>query len=60
MQADRKYQPHSEWGGFGSSQNGQGVPLMLMTADEKVTELNQILEAKTLENDEMRLAFNQQ
>ena len=33
---------------------------MLMTADEKVTELQQILEAKTLENDEMKLAFNQQ
>lgn len=31
-----------------------------MTADEKVTELNQILEAKTLENDEMRLAFQNQ
>lgn len=31
------------------------MPLQLLTADEKVTELQQILEAKDLENDEMRV-----
>lgn len=40
---DRKYQPHSEPGtwqnGMNLSQTGQGVPLMLMTADEKINEL---------------------
>jgi hypothetical protein len=59
MQHDRKYQPHAEWGGFGASQNGQQIQ-MLMTAEEKVSELQQILEAKTLENDEMRVAINTQ
>ena len=37
------------------SQTGQGVPLMLMTADEKINELNQILEAKNVENDDLRV-----
>ena len=58
MPAERKYQPHSEWSGLISSQNGQGAPLMLMTADEKVAELQQMLEARTLENDELRVALN--
>lgn len=37
------------------SQTGQGVPLMLMTADEKINELNQILDAKNVENDDLRV-----
>ena len=37
------------------SQTGQGVPLMLMTADEKINELQQILESKNIENDDMRV-----
>ena len=37
------------------SQTGQGVPLMLMTADEKINELQQILDAKSVENDELKV-----
>ena len=37
------------------SQTGQGVPLMLMTADEKINELQQILESKSVENDDLKV-----
>lgn len=47
---ERKYQPHHEW--IGQNQN---LPLQLLTSEEKIQELNQILEAKSLENDEMRV-----
>lgn len=46
---DRKYQPHTE--------NGQvsNMPLQLLTADEKIMELQQMLESKNLENDELKV-----
>ena len=31
---------------------------MLMTADEKVNELQQLLESKAMENDELRVAMS--
>ena len=34
--------------------------MMLMTADEKITELQQILEAKDLENDELKVQAESQ
>lgn len=43
---DRKYQPHQDW-------MGQSMPLQLLTAEEKVIELQQILESKNMENDEL-------
>ena len=36
------------------------MPMMLMTADEKIAELQQILEAKDLENDELKLQAESQ
>lgn len=55
---ERKYPPHQDqsWSG-GQNQN---LPMMLMTADEKIAELQQILEAKDLENDELKLQAESQ
>lgn len=54
---ERKYPPHQDQSWAGQNQN---LPMMLMTADEKITELQQILEAKDLENDELKVQAESQ
>lgn len=51
---ERKYPPHQDQSLNGGSMN-QNLPMMLMTSDEKIAELQQIVEAKSLENDELKL-----
>lgn len=54
---ERKYPPHQDQSWAGQNQN---LPMMLMTADEKITELQRILEAKDLENDELKVQAESQ
>lgn len=46
---DKKYHPHQDW----ISQNAN-MPLTLLSADEKVTELNQIIEAMSNETNDLK------
>lgn len=46
---DRKYQPHQEW--IGQNQN---MPMQLLTAEEKIEEMQQLMDAKTLELNEVK------
>lgn len=47
---ERKYHPHQEW-----LVENPSLPLQLLTADEKIQELQQIIEAKALENNELKV-----
>jgi hypothetical protein len=51
---ERKYQPHTE-----AYVQNSNLPLQLLTADEKVHELTQILESKNLEIDELKVTLDQ-
>lgn len=51
---DRKYQPHQET--FNQNNN---LPLQLLTPDEKVHELTNIVEAKNLEIDELKVKLDE-